>query len=123
MSIHRRSFLLASVSSSLAVLGGCSQGRQEKSKARPPEQPLVERVTVARKRGADFLLSQQSKDGAWRSDTYGLLKDGTALTPLILNALLAAAPESKEAIRKGAVHLAAMTRADGSIVPPAHGFE
>jgi hypothetical protein len=84
---------------------------------------LPEQIARARKRGAEFLLSQQSEDGAWRSDTYGPLKDGPALTPLALNALLAAAPDRKEAIRKAAKYLAALAKPDGDIAPPKQGFE
>lgn len=108
MSLSRRSFLLGST---LAALSSCSQRRKPSE-----EPPLSERVDRARTRGADFLLSQQSADGGWRSDTYGTLKDGTALTPLALNALLATAPQRQEAIRKAADFLAAMTR-------PSYGFD
>jgi hypothetical protein len=34
-----------------------------------------------------FLQAKQSKDGAWRSETYGLLKSGQSLTPFVLFAL------------------------------------
>jgi hypothetical protein len=108
MSLSRRSFLFGSA---LAVLSGCSQTRK-----RVEERPQSERVARARKRGVDFLLSRQSEDGGWRSDTYGTFKDGTALTPLALNALLAAAPDRQDAIRKAADYLAAMTR-------PSYGYD
>jgi hypothetical protein len=35
-----------------------------------------------------WLLKQQSGDGAWRSDTYGAFRDGRALTPVVLRALV-----------------------------------
>src|SRR6185503_15688423 len=38
-------------------------------------------------RGIDWLLSQQADDGGWHSKTYGQLKDGAAVTTLILNAV------------------------------------
>ncbi len=120
MPLSRRSFLLTSLSSALPLLSGC--GRRSQKKDPSPDLPLSDRVARARKRGVDFLLSQQAEDGAFRSDTYGTLKDGTALTPLALNALLAAAPDSKDAIRKATDHLAGMVR-DGRVVPPAYGFE
>lgn len=34
-----------------------------------------------------WLLEQQSRDGAWRSDTYGAFRDGRALTPVVLRSL------------------------------------
>jgi hypothetical protein len=41
----------------------------------------------ALERGLTYLLGQQSADGRWRSNTYGQLKDGAALTALVLDAL------------------------------------
>jgi len=38
-------------------------------------------------RGIDFLVAQQAADGGWHSMTYGQLKDGAAITAIILNAL------------------------------------
>jgi hypothetical protein len=38
-------------------------------------------------RGIQFLRSRQSSDGAWHSAIHGSLRDGSALTPLVLNAL------------------------------------
>ncbi len=46
----------------------------------PPCTPLA--------RGIAFLQRKQSRDGAWRSETYGLLRDGFSLTPFVANALL-----------------------------------
>lgn len=41
----------------------------------------------AASRAAAFLKSRQGDDGAWRSTLHGSLRDGTALTPLVLLAL------------------------------------
>jgi hypothetical protein len=125
MPLSRRAFLLGSPAA-LGVLSGCrpTSGAGGASEQRGcDESSFAERVARARERAADFLLTQQSKDGAWRSDTYGLFKDGTALTPLALNALLAAAPGRSEAIGKAAGYLAAMARPDGTITPPSYGFD
>jgi squalene-hopene/tetraprenyl-beta-curcumene cyclase len=91
----------------------------EHTGATPPE----DQVACARARAADFLLARQESDGAWRSDSYGTFKDGTALTPLVLNALLAAAPDRERAIARAADYLAAMVRLDGDITPPSYGFD
>ncbi len=39
-----------------------------------------------------YLLSRQSKDGGFRSETYGLLRSGQSLTPFVLVSLLEAPP-------------------------------
>ena len=43
---------------------------------------------AALRRGAEFLWSQQARDGGWHSSTYGLLRSGQSLTGFVLNALL-----------------------------------
>lgn len=48
---------------------------------------LLPQVGQAITAGTDFLVAQQHEDGTWRSKTYGLLKDGTSLTPLVLASL------------------------------------
>ncbi len=80
-------------------------------------------------KGVAWLLKQQSPDGAWRSDVYATFKDGTALTPLALCALLDAAnaglntPESVAARKKAAEWLAKFVKADGTIDPGPDGFD
>ena len=64
-----------------------------------------------------FLISSQSSDGAWRSPTYGVFKDGLSLTPMVLKAVTFG-PDvagSATARRRGADYLVARVRADGSI--------
>lgn len=47
--------------------------------------PVEPRHTAATGRSAlAFFASQQSPDGAWRSDRYAAFRDGDALTPLVL---------------------------------------
>lgn len=67
-----------------------------------------------------FLLERQAPDGAWRSDTYGVFKQGDALTPLVVNTLLDAGEAT--AARRGADYLAAMARPDGTIDAGPHGL-
>jgi len=115
----RRQFLVAA----LAGLVGCSRRSDDAEMSAPKQASFEARTSIARQRGVNFLLSRQDEDGAWRSDTYGTFKDGTALTPLVLHALLTTAPESQKPIERAAAYLAAMARPDGDIAPPSHGFD
>jgi hypothetical protein len=115
----RRQFLAAA----LAGLVGCSRPSDDAPVVIPRESTFEERVSDARKRGINFLLSRQDEDGAWRSDTYGTFKDGTALTPLALHTLLTAAPQSQKTVERAAAYLAAMARPDGDIARPSYGFD
>ena len=56
-----------------------------------------------------FLRTKQSADGAWRSETYGLLKSGQSLTPFVLFALTDNRQPSEEAIPKAIAFLSART--------------
>ena len=63
------------------------------------------------------LIAAQSPDGAWRSSTYGVFKDGLSLTPTVLKAV-AFGPDvdgSAMARRRAAGYLIARVKADGSI--------
>jgi len=87
------------------------------SPAAPPARraPVGERIVRALARGIEFLLRQQSDDGAWRSDTYGTFKDGPALTPLALHALQEADHPAGPARERSARYLARMAKPGGSI--------
>lgn len=50
-------------------------------------------------RGIAYLLGRQGADGGWHSETYGLLRSGQSLTPLVLNALLDAGVKNKPGIQ------------------------
>jgi squalene-hopene/tetraprenyl-beta-curcumene cyclase len=67
LQINRRTFLLA------ALAAGCLR--------RPSSDGPLERA-------ARYLWTQQDPDGGFHSSTYGLLRSGQSLTPLILGALL-----------------------------------
>jgi hypothetical protein len=45
---------------------------------------LSDAIESSLQRGSDWLLRQQSEDGAWRSTTYGQLKEGPAITATVL---------------------------------------
>jgi hypothetical protein len=61
-------------------------------------------------RGIEWLLAQQADDGGWHSKTYGQLKDGAAVTALMLDTLSRVpaplAGKSPAAIRRGFAFLA-----------------
>lgn len=67
-------------------------------------------------RGIAFLLAAQSSDGAWRSQTYGSLKDGAALTPLVLRAIVSTRSNAvAAATERGAKYTAVLAEGlDGS---------
>jgi squalene-hopene/tetraprenyl-beta-curcumene cyclase len=73
-------------------------------------------VETPLKKAHAFLLSKQNEDGAWRSETYGALKSGYALTPVVLSALLFAPAENTPPwYDKGVDFLATLSNADGSL--------
>jgi Prenyltransferase and squalene oxidase repeat len=96
------------------ALAGCD--------GRPPS-PVesIDRAIVA---GTSALIGAQSPDGAWRSRTYGALKDGLSLSPTVLKALVFApeAAGSGPARRRGAAYLAGRVDARGAIDAGPHGL-
>lgn len=113
----RRSLLLGAGSCALSLLA-----RNSVPGAFDPAPP-DEFITRARQKGVEYLIAHQAKAGTWHSEVYGVLKDGTGLTPLALNALLAASPESKTAIGKAAEYLADLVGKNGGIKAPEYGFD
>jgi squalene-hopene/tetraprenyl-beta-curcumene cyclase len=88
---------------------GCGDGRD----GGPPAGRAVRALESAMR----ALVAAQDGDGAWRSRTYGALKDGLSLTPPVLKAVtFGPAVDGSEAARhRGATYLAGRVRADGSI--------
>jgi squalene-hopene/tetraprenyl-beta-curcumene cyclase len=82
----------------------------------PPED-LGERIDRAAAAAANALIVRQSADGAWRSSTYGVFRDGLSLTPMVLKAVAFGpdVPGAAESRRRGAAFLADRVREDGSI--------
>ncbi|HSZ57653.1 MAG TPA: hypothetical protein VK797_18465 [Tepidisphaeraceae bacterium] len=68
-------------------------------------------------RAAKFLIDQQSADGAWRSHVYGVLKDGTALTPQIVLCLQSMPhdPDTDGAIKRARKYLSSLTDDAGPV--------
>ncbi|HEV3122925.1 MAG TPA: hypothetical protein VGY53_13515, partial [Isosphaeraceae bacterium] len=90
-------------------LGGCSA----RSESDTPS-ARVDRSLAAATRA---MVAAQSPDGAWRSHTYGAMKDGLSLSPPILKMVVfgPAVPGGEEARRRGAEYLVHCVRQDGSI--------
>jgi squalene-hopene/tetraprenyl-beta-curcumene cyclase len=86
--------------------------------------PALESIDRALAAAARFLLGRQSPDGAWRSDTYGVFRDGDALTPLVLQTLLAVpdGPDAGPSIGRGAAYLAGMVGPGGGIDEGPYGL-
>jgi squalene-hopene/tetraprenyl-beta-curcumene cyclase len=82
--IDRRTFLLAAIAAA-----GCSR--------RDDGDPL--------RLASEYLWAQQAEDGGFKSTTYGLLRSGQSLTPLVLGALLLV-PHTTLQPRSGAVERA-----------------
>ena len=73
-------------------------------------------------RGVDWLAAQQAADGGWHSRTYGQLKDGAAVTSLILESLghcdTATHEKHAAAIKKGFDFLDRGLEKSGTIASP-----
>jgi len=92
----------------LAVFTGC----------RSSQLTLVDRIDVALLRSRDYLIAHQSPDGAWRSETYRILEDGT-LTPHVLSTLYCLPRRADgvgDTLRKGQQYLLAV-RLTSSRIP------
>jgi hypothetical protein len=86
--------------------------------------PLLPRIDAALEKGAAFVLKQQGVDGAWRSATYGAMKDGTSLTPLAVKALWfgSRSPEAQQAVARGLEFLAHLVDDKGAVAPGPDGM-
>jgi hypothetical protein len=96
--VSRRAFLLA------ATAAAACSGRAERG-------PLG--------RAAQYLWAQQAADGRFHSVTYGLLRSGQSLTPLVLGALLrvpdATPPPPAGAVDRALAFIRTHTHADGAL--------
>lgn len=93
----------------------------------PTTRAETKRIELAIAAGTRFLIRQQQTDGTWRSKTYGLLKDGTSLTPLVLSALPPSASGSQASRRAGMLVLAGWTSSPAQnprviAVPPSPAY-
>ena len=79
---------------------------------------LVTRIDRGLELAGKYLLDKQSADGAWRSETYGNLRDGPALTPYVLSGLFflpQAGPEARAAYTRGVAYLGSFVGEDGTL--------
>ena len=85
----------------------------------------VDRIDAALKRAAEYLLSKQSPDGAWRSETYGCFGDDPALTPYVMSSLFfmpQAGMPALKAYDKGVTYLVGLVDKDGKIKTRPYGL-
>jgi Squalene-hopene cyclase C-terminal domain len=96
--VDRRVFLLTA-----AAAAACSWKRERSSLTR----------------AAQFLWAQQAADGGFHSATYGLLRSGQSLTPLVLGALLripdATLPAPAGAVDRAIAFIRRQTSVDGAV--------
>ena len=107
-SVHsRRSALVAAVMTAIASwsIVGCHARRESPA-------VTIDRAVAAATRA---LVTAQAPDGFWRSATYGAMRDGLALTPTVLKAVVfAPVVEGSEAARhRGIAALVACVGASG----------
>ena len=98
MRVDRRVFLLT-----VASAAACSWKRERS--------PLT--------RAAQYLWAQQAADGGFHSATYGLLRSGQSLTPLVLGALLrvpdATVPDTAGSVDRAIAFIRRHTTVDGAV--------
>jgi len=90
------------------VLAAASCSRQ------PDHAGLIADLDAALDRGADYLLKQQGDDGLWHSQTYGVFREGEALTPHVLTTLMVLKPNDPRT-RRGVDAVAAWVGLDGGV--------
>lgn len=70
------------------------------STAKDKHEQLRAELDTAIQQAANYLESQQSEKGSWPSQTYGLFRDGIALTPHVLRSL-ATADRNNDTMKQG----------------------
>lgn len=100
------------------AISGCGNDRQtltppaNTSPLATAEKPAAEEIVADAHK---FLLSKQAADGAWKSETYGLLKSGQALTPFVLYSLVESGLEIPAAHVESALSFLRSKTRDGAI--------
>lgn len=108
MSVIRLKHIKWILPAALLTVAGCNNAGQQRLKC----------IDDSLTRAAQYLISKQSPDGAWRSETYGCFRDGPTLTPYIISCLYFL-PEPNEQIQtsfqKAVDYLINMVDEDGNI--------
>src|SRR2546425_4609342 len=75
--------LITAVFLAALLLCGCHPNRSVPTTPQPSPVPtqLTRKINASLQSATQYLIQHQSPDGAWRSQTYGFLKDGASLTP------------------------------------------
>ena len=84
MKLQAKNLLLIFFLSWLIV---CQATPRSVNPCQSPHSILVPGVQSTLKKGVDFLFKNQQKNGSWKSDDYGNLKQGAAITSLVLFSL------------------------------------
>jgi squalene-hopene/tetraprenyl-beta-curcumene cyclase len=105
-----------------ALLAGCAPrtvpaNSSSNPSPTPTKNDAVSRAEEALAMARGYLVSRQTVDGSWRSDTYSSFRDGASLTPLVLLALFDPnAPAGQSAaFAHGVEYLSNLVRPDGTI--------
>jgi hypothetical protein len=91
--------------------------------ARAAKAALIDQIDRAMEQGAAFLITGQADDGSWRSETYGNMRSGRPLTPLVLSALLFSPSKTAgiaDAYRRGVDFVA--TPSSGPLMYPVYSL-
>jgi hypothetical protein len=81
-------------------------------------QKSLEDIDNSLAKAARYLISKQSPDGAWLSETYGCFKDGPSLTPYVMSCLFFLKNSDinvESSFEKGVDYLVNMVDEDGNI--------
>jgi squalene-hopene/tetraprenyl-beta-curcumene cyclase len=103
----------------LLIMPGCFSGSSKpECRLTPENRILLEKIDASLSRASAYLVSKQSPDGTWRSETYGMFRDGVTLTPYIMSALFFM-PEkegqARQAYRNGVEYLLTLIGDDGKL--------
>jgi len=103
----------------LILTPGCFlRSPETKCRLTPENRILLEKIDTSLSRASAYLISGQSPDGTWHSETYGMFRDGVTLTPYVMSALFFM-PEkdgqARKAYRKGVDYLLSLIGDDGNL--------
>jgi len=100
-----------------AVASGCAGPPRAEGAPTGEQAELLRRIDGSLAAAALYLVSKQSPDGAWRSETYGMFRQGPTLTPYVMSALFfleqGGAP-ARASFRRGVRYLSGMIGEDGT---------